>query len=101
MAADFGLGGSKQSVFGTIVVLGIVYTAVQRIRGWYRLRHIKGPVWAAFTDFWLIKSTWSGRMYLELARVCDKYGKCHCYKVRCGGLKTKEQDPSYGLDRTM
>jgi hypothetical protein len=87
MSASFGLGGvldSKQSVFGTIAVLGIIYTVVQRIHGWYRLRHIKGPWWAALTDFWLIKSTWSGRMYLELARVCDQYGASYCNTKRLG-----------------
>lgn len=60
-----------------IMFSGIAYLILQRIRIWYRLRHVKGPFWAVFSDFWIIRNTGGGRMYLDLAEVCDQYGKFH------------------------
>lgn len=68
--------GTLIPTLSTIFFVILTYFVLQRVRVWYRLRHIKGPFWAAFTDFWLISSQWSGRNYLELAKVCDKYGQC-------------------------
>ncbi|KAK3368362.1 cytochrome P450 71A20 [Podospora didyma] len=47
---------------------------VQRIRGYRRLRHIPGPFWAGWTDFWIIRTQLSGRMCFILADVNEKYG---------------------------
>jgi hypothetical protein len=68
-------GGGHGLIMLAILFLGIAYLILQRIRAWYCLRHIRGPFWAAFSDFWIIRNTGGGRMYLELAEVCDEYGK--------------------------
>lgn len=70
-----GFAPKAPTVMLAILFFGIAYLILQRIRAWYRLRHIKGPFWAAFSDFWIIRNTGGGRMYLELAEVCDQYGK--------------------------
>jgi len=59
-----------------IIVLGLlVLTSVgQRIRGWYRLRHFKGPFPAAFSRFWLLRHSLGGRLQWDFADVTDKYG---------------------------
>ncbi|EEY14690.1 benzoate 4-monooxygenase cytochrome P450 [Verticillium alfalfae VaMs.102] len=41
---------------------------------WYRLRHIPGPRWAAFSKWWMLRNTLSGKMHLALKRACDEYG---------------------------
>lgn len=41
---------------------------------WYRLRHIKGPFSAAFSNYWLVRHVAAGVMHLDLAEVCEKYG---------------------------
>ncbi|RXG49750.1 hypothetical protein VDGE_00407 [Verticillium dahliae] len=43
-------------------------------RAWYRLRHIPGPRWAAFSKWWMLRNTLSGKMHLALKRACDEYG---------------------------
>jgi hypothetical protein len=72
-----GLAQKAPMVMLAILIFGITYLIIQRIRAWYRLQHIKGPFWAAFSDIWIIRNTGGGRMYLELAEVCDQYGKFH------------------------
>lgn len=45
-----------------------------RTRSWYRLGHIPGPPSAAFSKLWLLRKTLGGRLHLDLAEACEKYG---------------------------
>lgn len=52
----------------------LAVAVAQRARTWFRLRHIPGPVSAAFSELWLIKKTRGGRVHMETAEACEKYG---------------------------
>ncbi|KAL8404366.1 hypothetical protein RB594_009278 [Gaeumannomyces avenae] len=58
-------------VLGAFALLAVI----ARVRDYLRLRHIRGPWLASWTDFWLIRSQYGGRMNLDLDEVCRKYGK--------------------------
>jgi len=57
------------------VTVAILYLILARVRAWYRLRYIKGPFWAAFSKWWMMRKTMGGQMHLDLARVCEQYGR--------------------------
>jgi len=58
----------------SIILLSIISTLAQILIAWNRLRHIKGPPFAAFSDLWLARHVPGGRMHLDLVEVCEKYG---------------------------
>lgn len=62
-------------LFGGAVLLLIVSNAVSTVRQYYRLHHIKGPLIACLSKWWLFKSVNSGKAYLDLYEVCKKYGE--------------------------
>jgi hypothetical protein len=39
-----------------------------------RLRHFSGPWLASVSKLWMMRSTYGGRMHLDVADVCKKYG---------------------------
>lgn len=51
------------------------YLLTTRVWAWYRLRHIKGPFWAGWTDFWLIYTTARCEMFESFAKLCEQYGE--------------------------
>lgn len=59
-----------------LIALGflVVYAVGQRIRGWYSLRHFKGPFSAGFSRLWIFRRSTGGRLHLDLAEVNDKFG---------------------------
>jgi len=62
----------------TLLGFGLVILSltILRIRDFARLRHIPGPSWAGWTDFWMIRAQASGRMNFVLQDVNRRYGKC-------------------------
>ncbi|KAM5380800.1 hypothetical protein ACJZ2D_003324 [Fusarium nematophilum] len=52
----------------------LAHLTTSRILSWYRLRHISGPRFAAWTDLWLIIKTWQGNMFADLGEVCEQHG---------------------------
>ncbi|PGH27760.1 hypothetical protein AJ80_00548 [Polytolypa hystricis UAMH7299] len=44
------------------------------VRSYYRLRQFKGPWLGSFSKLWMVRSTYHGRMHLDVAEVCQKYG---------------------------
>ncbi|KLU85186.1 hypothetical protein MAPG_04216 [Magnaporthiopsis poae ATCC 64411] len=58
-------------ILGALALLAGIF----RVRDYLRLRHIPGPWLASWTDFWLIRSQYGGRMNLDLDEACRKYGK--------------------------
>ncbi|EGY13725.1 pisatin demethylase [Verticillium dahliae VdLs.17] len=58
-----------------LVSAGMLLSLLAHVyRAWYRLRHIPGPRWAAFSKWWMLRNTLSGKMHLALKRACDEYG---------------------------
>jgi hypothetical protein len=52
---------------------------------WYRLSHVPGPLSASLWKGWMLRHTLSGRMNLELKKVCDQYGELPGFHL---GLQT-------------
>jgi hypothetical protein len=66
--------GFRQIFFvsGLIVLLSV-------FRSYWRLRQIKGPWLGCFSKLWMMRSTFNGRMHLDVAEVCKKYGTFDLY----------------------
>ncbi|KAF4637192.1 hypothetical protein G7Y89_g902 [Cudoniella acicularis] len=47
----------------------------QQWRSYRRLSHFKGPSFAAFSNLWMSSAIATNKQYLELYRVCQKYGE--------------------------
>ena len=62
-------------IFTRLVATAIIIAVVQRTRSWLRLRHFPGPIFASFLEWWHLKHVLGGRMHLDTAEVCEKYGK--------------------------
>lgn len=61
-------------LIGAAGLLFITWYVVSTIRQYLRLRHIKGPLVAGFTQVWLIRCVGGGRTHLDLWEACQKYG---------------------------
>jgi len=59
-----------------LYALGILisFLAVLTTRAWLRLQHIPGPFSAGFSNWWQLKHSINGRLHLEMAETCEKYG---------------------------
>lgn len=53
----------------------LIYLGLLNYRSWARLRHIPGPPGAAFSKWWMLRSTLDGQMHLALERACTDYGE--------------------------
>jgi hypothetical protein len=71
--ANHFLNNAKFYAF-TVLVLSVALLVGQSVCAWYRLRHIKGPWHAGWSQLWLINSVASGNMHWKYAQVCEKYG---------------------------
>ncbi|KAK0118344.1 hypothetical protein ONS95_012634 [Cadophora gregata] len=60
-------------ILATFVALAAWHT-VRVFRGWYRLRHFKGPRIAALTRFWVARKISAGGMHHDLQAVNERYG---------------------------
>jgi hypothetical protein len=47
---------------------------VSSVRAYWRLRHIKGPWIAGWSNIWLVNAAMSKKYHLRLAEVSEKYG---------------------------
>jgi len=70
LLADFLLAGPAIWALATL----FVFIVGEYIWGYWRLRHIPGPWIAGFSDLWLMRKTWRGETFKELAKVCGQYG---------------------------
>ena len=57
-------------VAGTLAAIYSVRAFMQ----WYRLSHVPGPFWAAFSKYWMVSSSLKGRQPTAIKEVNDKYG---------------------------
>jgi hypothetical protein len=58
--------------FITILISGIF---AHQFYAWYRLSHIPGPFWAAFSKYRVVSQSLNGQMHSSLKQVTDKYGQ--------------------------
>ncbi|KAM5368082.1 hypothetical protein ACJZ2D_009686 [Fusarium nematophilum] len=64
---------------GTIIVAGIASFAValflaDTVRSWYRLSHVPGPFWAAFSKGWMVRQSLKGQQPYAIQEANEKYG---------------------------
>lgn len=60
---------------GLLSAAGAVLYGVQTVRAWLRLRHIRGPPLAGFTNLWLVRVIMGGKTHWELGLANEKYGE--------------------------
>ena len=72
-----GVLSSKPALVVSVISLLSVSWAISSFLAWRRLRHIPGPRWAAFSKWWMLRNTLSGKLHLETKAACKKYGKRH------------------------
>lgn len=66
---------------GVLGVLGLAYLT-NIVLQWYRLSHIPGPWWAAFSKAWMVKESLKGRQPTAIKEVTDKYGEFTSFRTR-------------------
>jgi hypothetical protein len=94
------LDHSQVLIFSAVTLFALSFVS-KSLRAWYRLRHVKGPFSAAFSNFWLIRHVGGGTMHLDLADVCNKYGTVTQALHLTGALmQVNWQEPLLGLGQT-
>lgn len=53
----------------------VVYSILRSLQSYSRLSQFKGPKIAAWTDFWYLRLTTSGKAHSLLGDLIDEYGK--------------------------
>ncbi|KAL2849496.1 cytochrome P450 [Aspergillus pseudoustus] len=80
---------SLSSLYSLGVVLTLAAGVVHLFRSYLRLRQFPGPSIASCTKLWMMRSTLRGRMHLDIADACRKYG----HLVRIGPNDLVTDDP--------
>ncbi|KAJ4249734.1 hypothetical protein NW762_012075 [Fusarium torreyae] len=79
--------------FGTVsltVAIGLLILFVaDSFRVWYRLSHVPGPFWAAFSKAWMVRQSFKGRQPYAIQEANEKYGSL----VRIGPNELATADP--------
>jgi hypothetical protein len=84
MAISLSEGLGPDLKLGFLLGLFTLFVA-HRFWIWYRLSHVPGPLSASLWKGWMLRHTLSGRMNLELKKVCDQYGELPGFHL---GLQT-------------
>jgi hypothetical protein len=66
--------GNRWLAASLFLLLGLGLIAAHTFYSWHRLRHIKGPFLASISKLWLARAVSGGKMHLEFAAACQKYG---------------------------
>lgn len=88
--------GTAGAVLGALALAVVIPWLAHAVYQWYRLSHIPGPFWAAFSKWWMVRESLKGRQPTAIKEVTDKYGEfvknmplsdllCHGYN--CCGLR--------------
>ncbi|KAK2020401.1 cytochrome P450 [Colletotrichum zoysiae] len=72
------------------VSIVFLYSVVSVIHQYLRLRHIKGPISAGFSTWWLVRTVYSGSSHLEFHKASKKYG--HLVRVGPNDIITSDPD---------
>ncbi|KAF4871936.1 Cytochrome P450 monooxygenase lolP1 [Colletotrichum siamense] len=65
---------SATTVASVAAVLWTAYLVICRVRDYARMRHIPGPFWAHWTDLWLMRAQFSGKLSFILQDLNKKHG---------------------------
>ena len=58
-----------------LFTFAIAVFLADRLRSWYRLSHVPGPFWAAFSKHWLVRHSLEGRQPYAIQEANEKYGE--------------------------
>lgn len=67
---------SGTAILTAAIGLVILFIA-DSLRVWYRLSHVPGPFWAAFSKAWMVRQSFKGRQPYAIQEANEKYGKIH------------------------
>lgn len=67
-------------IIGVTLVVFILLLYRHEYKSWARLSHIPGPRFAQFTNLWILKHAWNGRLAPCLTEAGEEYGKCSKYR---------------------
>jgi hypothetical protein len=62
------------STAASFLAILVLYYVITAFRSWRRLREFKGPTLASFSYLWMVRTTFSGRMWEKYRDVSGKYG---------------------------
>jgi hypothetical protein len=66
---------SRTTVALGVVGLTVVLLLADTLRAWYRLSHVPGPFWAAFSKYWMVNASLKGQQPYAIQEANEKYGK--------------------------
>jgi hypothetical protein len=69
------MGSVSLNLAAGFLAILLTVAIVLRTQTYFRLRHIPGPPLAAISEFWLLRKTLGGRLHLDTAQACRKYGR--------------------------
>src|SRR5689334_12208375 len=81
---------------GLLGAAAVVYFLHSLLR-WYRLSHVPGPFWAAFSKYWMVRESLKGRQPTALKEVTDKYGRFRFVRM---GLSQRRLTRRSRINRT-
>jgi len=70
------------AAIGALAVLVLTYL-VPTVWYWYRLSHVPGPFWAAFSKAWMVRESLRGRQPTAIKQATDKYGELMPRRAAC------------------
>jgi hypothetical protein len=73
---SFSIMSATGALLTTVVTIGCGAILVQTLVQWYRLSHVPGPFWAAFSKAWMVRESLKGRQPQSIKAANDKYGTC-------------------------
>jgi hypothetical protein len=65
---------APSTVLATALALLCAWPMSQMLVQWYRLSHVPGPFWAAFSKYWMVKESLKGRQPTAIKEANDRYG---------------------------
>ncbi|KAF4965520.1 hypothetical protein FSARC_6700 [Fusarium sarcochroum] len=83
------LSNPSGTVLLTAVIGLMVLFVADSLRVWYRLSHVPGPFWAAFSKAWMVRQSFKGRQPYAIQEANEKYGSL----VRIGPNELATDDP--------
>ncbi|KAL5334118.1 cytochrome P450 [Aspergillus crustosus] len=73
---------------GSVVALLLAIWVILSLRSYLRLRQFPGPWVGSFSKLWMMRSTLHGRMHLDVAEACKRYG--HLTRIGPNDLVTDD-----------
>ncbi len=74
----------KATVASWLLGAAVATFLLRTVMQWYRLSHVPGPFWAAFSKYWMVKQSLRGRQPTAIKEVNDKYGRSYSLRATLG-----------------